>query len=142
MHTLPFPDPTWRDYIGFFLLLSCGLFDLISKKVLSLGIIVDQMYNISLIGWIGYLWTYLFQKLFPTIEILHLIRTGSDHAPLLMLSGKEATLFVKPFKFINFWTQHESFKNMLMQNWVVDFVGDPFIMFKQKLKKVKGALSK
>lgn len=59
-----------------------------------------------------------------------------------MTSGEEAIQLVKPFKFMNFWTQHESFKDVVMHNWVADFVGNPFIMFKQKLKKVKGALSK
>ncbi|XP_075100762.1 uncharacterized protein LOC142176621 [Nicotiana tabacum] len=39
----------------------------------------------------------------------HLIRTGSDHAPLLMSCGKEAKKFVKPLKFLNFWAKHETF---------------------------------
>ncbi|XP_070057420.1 uncharacterized protein [Nicotiana tomentosiformis] len=63
-----------------------------------------------------------FQSLFPTTEVEHLIRTGSDHAPLFMTCGDATTTFTKPFKFLNFWTKHTSFK--------------------EKLKRVKIALSK
>ncbi|XP_019242008.1 PREDICTED: uncharacterized protein LOC109222052 [Nicotiana attenuata] len=58
-----------------------------------------------------------FQSMLPTIEVEHLIRTGSDHAHLLMTCGEQTTNFVKPFR-------------------------HPFLMFKQKLKRVKAALSK
>ncbi|XP_075087590.1 uncharacterized protein LOC142169603 [Nicotiana tabacum] len=51
-----------------------------------------------------------FQSLFPTTEVEHLIRTGSDHAPLFMTCGEATTTFTKPFKFQNFWTKHTSFK--------------------------------
>nr|XP_016471965.1 PREDICTED: uncharacterized protein LOC107794026 [Nicotiana tabacum] len=82
-----------------------------------------------------------FQILFPNIEAEHLIRTGSDHAPLLMNCREEAQQSVKPFKFLNFWTTHTTFTDVVKQNWVADFVRDPFLMFKQKLKRVKTALS-
>ncbi|XP_070005550.1 uncharacterized protein LOC142163101 [Nicotiana tabacum] len=83
-----------------------------------------------------------FQTLFPTIEVEHLIRTGSDHAPLLLSCGEESLKFVKPFKLLNFWANHETFLDVVRQNWIADFIGDPFLMFKQKLKRVKIALSK
>ncbi|XP_009763230.1 uncharacterized protein LOC107805302 [Nicotiana tabacum] len=54
-----------------------------------------------------------FQTLFPNIEVEHLIRTGSDHTPLLMSCGEEAMKFVKPFKFLNFGAKHESFMEVL-----------------------------
>ncbi|XP_070045606.1 uncharacterized protein [Nicotiana tomentosiformis] len=82
-----------------------------------------------------------FNSLFPTIEVEHLIRIGSNHTPLLMNCGEDSMHFVKPFKFLNFWTTHDSFKEVVQQNWVADFVGDPFLMFKQKLKRVKTTLS-
>lgn len=41
-----------------------------------------------------------FQNMLPTIEVEHLIRTGSDHAPLLMTCGVQTTNFVKPFRFL------------------------------------------
>ncbi|XP_070046535.1 uncharacterized protein [Nicotiana tomentosiformis] len=83
-----------------------------------------------------------FQNLFPDIEMEHLIKTSSDHAPLLMSSGEKPMKIVKPFKFLNFWTNHETFMEVVRQNWMADFIGDPFLMLKQKLKRVKTALSK
>ncbi|XP_075099042.1 uncharacterized protein LOC142175932 [Nicotiana tabacum] len=53
-----------------------------------------------------------FHNRFTNIEVEHLIRTGFDHAPLLMSCGEEAMQFVKPFKFLNFWTKHEAFKEV------------------------------
>ncbi|XP_075095204.1 uncharacterized protein LOC142173503 [Nicotiana tabacum] len=50
-----------------------------------------------------------FQNMLPIIEVEHLIRTGSDHAPLLMTGGKKAANFARPFRFLNFWTKHETF---------------------------------
>nr|XP_016462131.1 PREDICTED: uncharacterized protein LOC107785362 [Nicotiana tabacum] len=82
-----------------------------------------------------------FQNIFPNVEVEHLIQTGSDHAPLLMSCGQESMQFVKPFKFLNLWTKHDTFKQVDKQNWLADFIGDPFLMFKQKLKRVKIALS-
>ncbi|XP_070031692.1 uncharacterized protein [Nicotiana tomentosiformis] len=83
-----------------------------------------------------------FQNMLPTIEVEHLIRTGSDHAPLLMTCGVQTTKFVKPFRFLNFWTKHATFMDVVRQNWEADFIGDPFLMFKQNIKRVKAALSK
>ncbi|XP_070034913.1 uncharacterized protein [Nicotiana tomentosiformis] len=38
-------------------------------------------------------------------------------------------------------TTHESFNEVVKQNWIADFVGDHFLMFKQKIKRLKDALS-
>ncbi|XP_075098996.1 uncharacterized protein LOC142175889 [Nicotiana tabacum] len=83
-----------------------------------------------------------FQNMLPTIEVEHLIRTGSDHAPLLMTCGVQTTKFVKPFNFLKFWTKHSTFMNVVRQNWEASFIGDQFLMFKQNIKRVKAALSK
>nr|XP_016438124.1 PREDICTED: uncharacterized protein LOC107764112 [Nicotiana tabacum] len=52
------------------------------------------------------------------------------------------TNFVKPFRFLNFWTKDAIFMDVVRQNWKVDFTGDPFLMFKQNIKRVKAARSK
>ncbi|XP_070032252.1 uncharacterized protein [Nicotiana tomentosiformis] len=78
---------------------------------------------------------FAFCHLFTTTEVEHLIRTGTDHAPLLMTCGEQTTNFVKPFKFLNFWTKHATFNEMVRQNWNADFIGDPFLILKHKLKK-------
>ncbi|XP_075101644.1 uncharacterized protein LOC142177080 [Nicotiana tabacum] len=78
----------------------------------------------------------------PTIEVEHLIRTISDHAPLLMSCRVQTTKFVKPFRFLNFWTKHAIFMDVVRQNWEADFIRDPYLMFKQNIKRVKETLSK
>nr|XP_009596645.1 uncharacterized protein LOC104092693 [Nicotiana tomentosiformis] len=50
-----------------------------------------------------------FQTFFPITEVEHLIRTNSDHAPLLMCCRDQTLQFAKPFRFLNFWTKHQSF---------------------------------
>ncbi|XP_075103611.1 uncharacterized protein LOC142178181 [Nicotiana tabacum] len=49
-----------------------------------------------------------FQSLFPTTEVKHLIRTGSDHAPLFMTCGDTTITFTKPFKVV-----HDRMENIL-----------------------------
>lgn len=83
-----------------------------------------------------------FQNTLPSNKVEYLIRTGSDHASLLMTCGEQTTRFVKPFRLLNFWTKHATFKEVMRQNWDADFMGDPFLMFKHMLKKVKATLSK
>lgn len=83
-----------------------------------------------------------FQSIFPITKVEYLIRTSSDHAPLFMTCSDQTTAFAKPFKFSNFWTKHASFMEVVRQNWLADVTGDPFLMFKQKIKRVKLTLSK
>ncbi|XP_075087721.1 uncharacterized protein LOC142169718 [Nicotiana tabacum] len=83
-----------------------------------------------------------FENMLLTIEVEHLIRTRSDHAPLLMTCGVQTNKFIKPFRFLNFWIKHATFMDVVRQKWEADFIGDPFLMFKQKIKRVKAILSK
>ncbi|XP_060211838.1 uncharacterized protein LOC132639409 [Lycium barbarum] len=77
--------------------------------------------------------------LFETVE--HLSRTRYDHAPLLITLGEEVQTFIKPFRFLKFWTEHKDFMDIVRLNWSEKSIGMPFWVFKQKIKKVKGALS-
>ncbi|XP_070031592.1 uncharacterized protein [Nicotiana tomentosiformis] len=54
-----------------------------------------------------------FQNMMPIIEVEHLIRTRSDHIPLLMTCGEQATNFVKLFRFLNFLTKHATFMDVV-----------------------------
>ncbi|XP_070039991.1 uncharacterized protein [Nicotiana tomentosiformis] len=120
---------------------SCGLFDL-GYKGSPFTWWNDRPNAECIFKWLDRIFVTLpFHNLFPNIEVEHLIRTGSDHAPLLMRCGEDAMQFVKPFKFLNFWTKHDKFKDFVKQNWVAGFIGDPFLMLKQKLKRVKIVLS-
>ncbi|XP_075084879.1 uncharacterized protein LOC142168117 [Nicotiana tabacum] len=82
-----------------------------------------------------------FQQTFPGIEVTHLSKIDSDHNPMLLKCDIEAAPLNKPFRFLNFWVKHESFKEALRENWHADFCANPFVMFNYKLKKLKKALS-
>ncbi|XP_059284804.1 uncharacterized protein LOC132038098 [Lycium ferocissimum] len=82
----------------------------------------------------------LFQSWFGQIEVDHLSRTGSDHAPLLLSCTDQTQTFIKTFKFLKFWTEHADFPDVVRQHWQGDSI-DVFLAFKQKLKSVKTALS-
>ncbi|XP_070039509.1 uncharacterized protein [Nicotiana tomentosiformis] len=76
-----------------------------------------------------------------SLEVTHLSKIGSDHSPMLLKYDIEAPPIKKSFRFLNFWTKHESFKEVVKENWNADFYANPFILFNYKLKKVKKALS-
>ncbi|XP_019232979.1 PREDICTED: uncharacterized protein LOC109213621 [Nicotiana attenuata] len=121
---LPVHPPEYEDFA--FCVNSCGLFEQVYKGSpftwwngrSNAACIFKRLDRIFM--------NLPFQNMFPTIEVEHLIRIGSDHAPLLMTCEEQTNNFVNPFR----------------QNWKADFIGDPFLMFKQKLKRVKAALSK
>lgn len=78
-----------------------------------------------------------FLDLFSSSEVLHLIRQGSYHAPLHMTCNTEEGSDIKPFRFLNFWCTHKQFKKFVTHNWCVDFVGNPFVEYQAKTKKLK-----
>ncbi|XP_019253812.1 PREDICTED: uncharacterized protein LOC109232496 [Nicotiana attenuata] len=82
-----------------------------------------------------------FLDLFPSLEVEHLIKYESDHAPLLLSCNIDTMQVKKPFKFLNFWAKCETFLNVIKENWVTDTMGNTFNMFQSKLKKVKSALA-
>ncbi|XP_059290764.1 uncharacterized protein LOC132044295 [Lycium ferocissimum] len=48
-------------------------------------------------------------NIMPSTTVTHLIRHGSDHAPLHLECNSNALPIVKSFKFLNFWTNHHTF---------------------------------
>ncbi|XP_075108842.1 uncharacterized protein LOC142180692 [Nicotiana tabacum] len=82
-----------------------------------------------------------FQQTFPGIEVQHLSKTGSDHSPIYLKCDIEIPPMKKPFKFLNFWVEHATFKDVVKKNWTADFSANPYILFSHKLKKLKKALS-
>ncbi|XP_060195442.1 uncharacterized protein LOC132624727 [Lycium barbarum] len=83
----------------------------------------------------------LLQAKYSSVGIKHLIRSGSDHAPMLISYTGDNRSIKKPFKFLNFWVKQEGFIELIKQNWTADFLANPFILFHHKLQKVKAALS-
>ncbi|XP_075092414.1 uncharacterized protein LOC142172648 [Nicotiana tabacum] len=82
-----------------------------------------------------------FQQTFPGIEVQHLSKTGSDHSPMYLKCDIETPPIKKPFKFLNFWVEHATFKDVVKENWTADFSANPYIFFNHKLKKLKKAFS-
>lgn len=83
----------------------------------------------------------VFQDHFNVMEVEHLPRIGSDHAPFLFSCDNRDNRFIKPFRFLNFWTKHRGFKEIVRLNWDDEFSANPFLHFKRKIKKVKQSLS-
>ncbi|XP_060202720.1 uncharacterized protein LOC132631137 [Lycium barbarum] len=81
------------------------------------------------------------QQQFPGLEVSHLIKLGSDHSPLLVECKQEVQQFKKSFKFLNFWTKHAEFLQVVKDNWKTDVVANSFMTFNVKLKKLKRVLS-
>ncbi|XP_016457905.2 uncharacterized protein LOC107781683 [Nicotiana tabacum] len=81
------------------------------------------------------------QQTFPGLEITHLSKIGSDHCLMLLKCDIETPPIKKSFRFLNFWTKHKDFKDVVKENWNADFSANPFCIFNYKLKKLKQALS-
>ncbi|XP_075087694.1 uncharacterized protein LOC142169691 [Nicotiana tabacum] len=78
---------------------------------------------------------------FPTTTITHLASAGSDHSPLFLELHVRQEHKQKYFKFLNFWTENESFKPLVHQIWSTYIVGSAMWIFHQKLKTTSRALS-
>ncbi|XP_060183360.1 uncharacterized protein LOC132613364 [Lycium barbarum] len=83
-----------------------------------------------------------FQDTFPNFEVEHLIKQGSDHSPLLLTFKADTRVIKKPFRFLNFWIEQESFLETVKVNWEEQYCYDPFFNFHNKMKKVSRALTK
>lgn len=75
-----------------------------------------------------------FQQMWRGLEITHLSKTGSDHCPLLISCDPNAASIKKSFRFLKFWLKHETFQDVVRENWKADFSGNLFHMFNHKLK--------
>ncbi|KAH0722225.1 hypothetical protein KY285_004836 [Solanum tuberosum] len=50
-------------------------------------------------------------------DVHHLIREGSDHAPLHVTCNTTQEHVVKPLLFLNFWTRHNNFQKVVEEVW-------------------------
>ncbi|XP_042484156.1 uncharacterized protein LOC122064513 [Macadamia integrifolia] len=66
-----------------------------------------------------------------------LLRSSSDHAPILVVSDSIARPGNIPFRFNNFWMEHDLFDNVIQDVWNQEIFGNPIFMLSQKLKRVK-----
>ncbi|XP_060216653.1 uncharacterized protein LOC132644112 [Lycium barbarum] len=75
------------------------------------------------------------------LEITHLIKCGSDHSPLLLECKQQVQQLKKSFKFLNFWTKHDTLFDVVKDNWETDVVANSFMTFNVKLRKLEKVLS-
>ncbi|XP_070025206.1 uncharacterized protein [Nicotiana sylvestris] len=81
------------------------------------------------------------QQTFPGLEVTHISKIGSDHRLMLLKCDIKAAPINKSFRFLNFWVEHDTFKDVVRENWSADLSSSPFILFNHKLKKLKKTLS-
>ncbi|OIT28903.1 hypothetical protein A4A49_38525 [Nicotiana attenuata] len=71
---------------------------------------------------------------YDSTSVNHLTRTGSDHSPLLTIAKNTSQPTTKYFRFLDFWTNEEGFKEVEKQAWDIEVHGSPMWKFHLKLK--------
>ncbi|GMJ03289.1 hypothetical protein HRI_003998100 [Hibiscus trionum] len=56
---------------------------------------------------------------FPSSEVYHLQRLGSDHRPVLLVTDMvhHASSNTRPFRYIHAWSEHPDFANLVQRSW-------------------------
>ncbi|XP_076943218.1 uncharacterized protein LOC143613388 [Bidens hawaiensis] len=78
----------------------------------------------------------------PDMEAIALDLSIADHRPILLRQGK-LNFGPIPFKFFNSWMEKDGFEKLVIEDWKVKPVvrsSNGFIVFKEKLKKLKMAI--
>lgn len=57
-----------------------------------------------------------FKNWFSTLKVEHLPRTGSDQALFSLIIQKGSHQSIKPFKFLAFWVEENSFKDIVRKH--------------------------
>ncbi|GAV92140.1 Exo_endo_phos domain-containing protein [Cephalotus follicularis] len=71
----------------------------------------------------------------------HYLNPGiSDHSPISIQLMQHTQSSGRPFKFLNFWADHEDFLPMIAQEWGKVYTGAPVKVIQLKLKALKGQL--
>ncbi|XP_060201107.1 uncharacterized protein LOC132629772 [Lycium barbarum] len=78
---------------------------------------------------------------FPETSVTHLVRSGSDHAPLLIHAKACNISHIKYFKFLNFWVDKPHFQDIVKQVWQIVVQGSQVWRFHMKLKNTSKKLS-
>ena len=60
------------------------------------------------------------------VAVSHLARDPSDHSPLLFSVSTQVDRKPRPFRFINAWTSHSGFRDVVAASWQQECTGSPF----------------
>ncbi|XP_028090360.1 uncharacterized protein LOC114290623 [Camellia sinensis] len=77
---------------------------------------------------------------FPALFATFLPSAISDHSPAVIHISDKVTSFKKPFKYFDFWADHEDFCSVVSTIWNQYIQGVPMFRVCQKLKNLKPAL--
>ena len=77
---------------------------------------------------------------FPGSETVFHPPGVSDHCPIAISISLELHIHKSPFKFFNFWADHEEFEHAVASSWSTPIHGYPLFQVCQKLKLVKANL--
>ncbi|XP_070030068.1 uncharacterized protein [Nicotiana sylvestris] len=80
-------------------------------------------------------------SIFNRTTVTHLANACSDHVPLLIQFSHNEEAHVKYFKFLNFWTDHADFLDVVKSTWKEECNSNSLWIFHQKLKKTTFRLS-
>jgi len=75
-----------------------------------------------------------------TISCSTLVKTTSDHFPLLLEFNTTNQLFASSFKFLKMWTLHSDCRKVVEDCWNVHVIGCPMYVLSTKLKLLKNKL--
>lgn len=71
----------------------------------------------------------------------HLSKTCSDHAHLLIKLTNDQANKIKYFKFLNVWTSHQDFLQVVHASWEEEVTDNPLYVLQQKVKRTAKILS-
>lgn len=74
------------------------------------------------------------------ISCCTLIRSKSDHFPILLSLEKDNRKHVSSFKFMKMWYSHPDCAKLVEEAWKVPVYGCPLFVFSEKLKNVKAKI--
>ena len=69
-----------------------------------------------------------------------LIKTSSDHYPLLLTFDTTDNTFASSFKFLKMWALHDDCKEFIASSWQTPAIGCPMYILTKKLKTLKDKL--
>ena len=76
----------------------------------------------------------------PHTNVTHLPSVGSDHSPLLLEMIDHKDTVIKYFKFLNYWTENDTFLHTVENCWNKKVTGNPMWILHTKLKRLTKTL--
>lgn len=79
-------------------------------------------------------------KFWSSVSCCTLLKSKSDHFPLLLDMKREVKQFASSFKFMRIWSSHPNCKSIVQDVWNDTIIGSPMVVLSQKLKNLNNKL--